>query len=380
MRIVGNFSKENHAKRFSVFLRHEGIENSIEIQFDPEKKVSNYTIWVLNEDELEIAKLLLSDFLENPDDDKFRVSFSKEPSQEKEEPYEQLERPHFLKINYPFKYTYFIILLCTFLFIIDTFQAKYLEKKYNLKQMILLTPLQTALLFDVTKSRTELDNVIIQYHLDSEEMLKNPPPDALHALTEVDRIPEWIGLYDILLEKIKVKTDFKTLFGVPYFEKIHQGEFWRLLTPVFLHGGILHILFNMLWVLILGKQIEPRIRFLRYLLLILATATISNTAQYLMSGPNFVGYSGVITGMAGFIWSRQKIAPWEGYPLQKPIINFLAIFILAVFGLQFVSFVLELLNIHLLSGLIIANTAHIVGALVGIILGRIPFFAWRVDE
>ena len=137
---------------------------------------------------------------------------------------------------------------------------------------------------------------------------------------------------------------------------------------------LIHILFNMLWLWMLGRQVEERIKKWQYISVSLIIAIASNTAQYLMSGPLFIGYSGVICGLAGFIWMRQRKAPWEGYPLQKGTLIFLAVFILAMMGLQVASFVLIRFNIAEFD-MNIANTAHIVGALTGIVLGRISFFS-----
>ncbi|CCB89927.1 rhomboid protease glpG [Simkania negevensis Z] len=158
------------------------------------------------------------------------------------------------------------------------------------------------------------------------------------------------------------------------FIKLRQGEVWRLITPCLLHGGFLHILFNMLWLWLLGRQIEERIKLWQYLLITLIIGIVSNAAQYLMSGPLFIGYSGIITGLAGFIWMRQRQAPWEGYPLNRGTLIFLMVFIFGMLALQVISFIL------MRTGAVefpmnIANTAHITGAIVGALLGRIPFFA-----
>ena len=124
----------------------------------------------------------------------------------------------------------------------------------------------------------------------------------------------------------------------------------------------------------LGTQIEARIKSWQYLLLTVLIGVISNTCQYLVSGPLFIGYSGIICGLAGFIWMRQKRAPWEGYPLHRSALVFLAIFIVGMFALQVVSFVLIRYNIANFP-LNIANTAHLSGAISGLVLGRIPFFS-----
>ena len=112
-------------------------------------------------------------------------------------------------------------------------------------------------------------------------------------------------------------------------------------------------------------------------LLILILGVASNVAQYLMSGPYFLGFSGVIVGMAGFIWVRQKIAPWEGYPLPKATALFLLFFVLAMFGLELLTFILQLLSVINIAPNI-ANTAHIIGGLSGMLLGRLSFFSRRM--
>jgi GlpG protein len=106
----------------------------------------------------------------------------------------------------------------------------------------------------------------------------------------------------------------------------------------------------------------------------LVIGVVANIAQYVMSGFFFIGYSGIVVGLVGFIWVRQRKAPWEGYPLQRSVIFFLLFFILAMMGLQIFGWALEFFNINDLSAHI-ANTAHIVGGLVGMTLGQLSFFA-----
>jgi GlpG protein len=129
----------------------------------------------------------------------------------------------------------------------------------------------------------------------------------------------------------------------------------------------------MIWFILLGGMIEPRLRAYKYLLLIFSIACISNTAQYLVSGPAFLGISGVICGMAGFISSRQHSAPWEAYPMQRQAYQFL---IFSIWLLLMLSLVMFLFSLYGLSFPVsFGNTAHVSGLLAGKILGKTSFFS-----
>jgi GlpG protein len=82
------------------------------------------------------------------------------------------------------------------------------------------------------------------------------------------------------------------------------GEVWRLVTPVLLHGSLLHLGFNMLWLYSLGSQVETGRGTLRFLALVLAFSVVSNLTQYLWAGPNFLGMSGVVYGLFAYVWMQ----------------------------------------------------------------------------
>jgi len=148
---------------------------------------------------------------------------------------------------------------------------------------------------------------------------------------------------------------------------------WRTFTPSILHKGFLHILFNMLWLWILGRQVELRSGKGRYILITLILGIVSNTCQYIASGPFFLGYSGIITGLAGYIWMRQRVAPWEDYNLPRGTLLFLGIFIFGMLAFQIITFFLRKGGLGVFE-VNIANTAHISGAIAGVVLGAIPRF------
>lgn len=386
MRIIASFDKENLATRFSLYLEKEKIENTLESTYDKKQRKTIHNIWVSNEDDIVKANQFYDEFKNDPANSKFDVKYKDIPIDEKnismheqEEKKEKMQPrivdPIASKMTFPYKVTYFFLIICSVLFLVDYMQSVNLSKKNNFKDFVLLTPIQKELLFDVPQDRHALDEVIIKYKLDTPEKLENPPADAQNAIDEIEKKePSWVGFYDIILEKIHKKESKNEKKSAPLFEKIKQGEVWRLFSPTLLHGGFLHILFNMLWLWYLGKQMEPRLRFIRFSLFIIIVGIICNVAQYLMGGPYFLGFSGIITGMVGFIYIRQKVAPWEGYSVPSSVFYFIGIFIFAIFLLQCTSFIIQIFKPKLGFTSGIANTAHITGVLVGALLAKIPFF------
>lgn len=351
MRLVGSFTLERDAFRFHSYLKSIKIDNKYE-----EGHVSAgvfFHIWIINEDDFSKASELFEEFSRNSVDPKFdvhtKVHFDlKEekilPQEESlEESIQETKIMRLASIKKTFC-TRWLISLCIILFIWNAFDRyqwiqahKSEENQLNVEQIPLM-PLEKALLYD--------------------------DPD----LTSTRGI--WQGYYTQLFPAKETTVSLAPLT----FGKIAHGEVWRLVTPAFLHGGILHILFNMLWLWILGKQVEEKIGSIRYLLMILLIAALSNTAQYLMSGFSFVGFSGIICGLAGYIWIRQKTAPWEGYALQRGTLGFLMVFVLGIAALQCLTFGLQYFQVANIQ-LPVANTAHLVGAFSGIILARIPGFS-----
>ena len=143
------------------------------------------------------------------------------------------------------------------------------------------------------------------------------------------------------------------LGGLP---EIRHGELWRLLTPMFIHFGLLHLLFNMVWLLDLGTMIERRQSTRVLSALVLVIAALSNFGQYLWQGPGFGGMSGVVYGLIGYIWVRGKFDPASGLFLHSSTVTMAVIW-----------FVLCLVRV--IPNM--ANGAHGVGFAVGIAWGYV---------
>jgi GlpG protein len=141
-------------------------------------------------------------------------------------------------------------------------------------------------------------------------------------------------------------------------------EPWRLVTPIFLHFGMMHILFNMLMLWQLGIPVERGIGSVRYLLLVLLIAIPSNFAEYLWDVSQlsegvriFGGMSGVLYGLFGYIWMKSRYEPQSGFMISRDaVIWMVGWFFLCLTG-------------YLGS---IANVVHGAGLVVGIIAGRLP--------
>ncbi|MFP6769233.1 MAG: rhomboid family intramembrane serine protease [Planctomycetaceae bacterium] len=140
--------------------------------------------------------------------------------------------------------------------------------------------------------------------------------------------------------------------------KIARGQLWRLVTPIFLHFSILHILFNLLWVKEFGGAIELRRGKVRFLLLVLLISVVSNVGQYWTTGhPVFGGLSGVVYGLFGYLWIKERYDPDAGLTLPPGC----AVWMIGWFLICWTGIVGN-----------IANGAHAFGLATGMLVGMLP--------
>jgi len=352
MRLVAEFQTEKEAFSFHLFLQNHGIQSTYDVV------AGTYRLWVPEEELFEEAARYYKEWQSHPE----AALHEPPPSQWK------IRAPN-TSYARPFSITHLLITVCGFFFLWYLFQAEAMVQKHGeIALEYELTPLQHQMLFDDPAYLGEVVSFLDAHDVKTEDALNKLPPEAAKAFKAIQNAPTWKGVIDLATHP------WHTIPSGTLFGKIREGEVWRLITPVFLHGGWLHILFNMAWLYILGRQVEERLGVSRYLLLSLIIGIVANVSQYLASGPIFLGYSGIITGLVGFIWMRQKKAPWEGYPLPRAIIVFITIFVLIMFVLELIALALQYFHVLNLYPNI-ANAAHIIGAVTGILLARLSFFA-----
>ena len=185
--------------------------------------------------------------------------------------------------------------------------------------------------------------------------------DQLSLWAKYHRITATLIAFSIIVAVFsKLGRDFSFLHilfiseyrhGLP---EILHGQLWRLFTPIIIHFGIMHIVFNMLWLYQLGSAIEQRQNTKRMMILVIVISILSNLAQFFWSGPIFGGMSGVVYGLLGYVWAQGKYNPGAGIGLNQSITMMMLIWFVVCW-----------------MGLVgnIANMAHTIGLVCGVILG-----------
>lgn len=266
--------------------------------------------------------------------------------------------------------TKLLVVLCISIFLIDEYQ----QFSTNPSERISLrsSPVMNALYFDNPTANILENDLISRYG--PESLTPNHPLDqaGVALRDQLIHTPYWGGIYNVLTKE-QLSLAPPSLAPSLLCERIREGQLWRLFSPAVLHANAIHLLFNISWLVPLGLLIEKRIGSLHYLVQITLLALCTNLAQYLMTGFLFLGLSGVVCGLVGFVSARRKKAPWEGYAIHKSTLSIFFFFLLTLIALTIVTDVISgIYGIRLPMGF--ANTAHVVGLAVGYLLGTLHYF------
>jgi membrane associated rhomboid family serine protease len=154
-----------------------------------------------------------------------------------------------------------------------------------------------------------------------------------------------------------------------------QHQYWRLISAIFIHIGVVHLLLNNYALWIIGREIEQIYGSARFVVLYLATGMIGSLASYMFSPAPSAGASGAIFGLFGVMATfafkyRKEIPQTLSREIRRRVLPVIGINLVFGFSVKIVD-----------------NYAHIGGLLGGIALAlAIPYmrpdekrapFAWR---
>jgi GlpG protein len=298
MRLIGHLAEESAARIFGDFLYVQGIENHLELE-----KAAGWGIWINDEDKIEQATGLLTEFRADPKNARYGTEAQRAARLRAKEEEEQ---------------------------------AAYRKRLRNRRH--LFRPLTGYGFGPLTFVLIAISVAVA----------------VLSKLGDEHRpiMSLFITDFDIVGNLIRWNQ------GLP---EIRHGELWRVLTPMFIHFSLPHIVFNMWTLRDLGSMVEARQSSLQLAILVVVIAAGSNLGQFFFGhGPDFGGMSGVIYGLLGYVWIRGKYDPGSGLFLHPSTVMMMIVWFFACL-LGFVG------NI--------ANWAHAVGLVMGMAWGYLS--SWR---
>ena len=161
-----------------------------------------------------------------------------------------------------------------------------------------------------------------------------------------------------------LKISNQGFVSVSTFEQTYflENQWWRLISPMFIHFSFAHLAFNCLWIYILGEKIERVDNSITFLMLIIFSSICSNYLQFLWTGSSlFGGLSGVIYGLIGYCMILEMDANFDRYQLPSGLYLFMIVWLI----LGFLG-ILELFGFGS-----VANFAHLGGLVSGILFAII---------
>ncbi len=304
MRHLTTILGKSKTESFIAYLLTLDIHTHVE----PNLAQDEWDIWIRDEDRLEIAKQEYSQFLASPEDAKYRQAIDQAKT------------------------------------IIKEKKLKSSERQKNIRSV---TSRVNPSLFGGSLPPLTLTLIILCVVLGLVSEFSQPGAK------------NWLGNF---VKKQLMFVDLSLYIKTgDAAASLKNGELWRILTPAFLHGSPIHLLFNMLSLASLGRLTERLEGIGRYALIILLIAIGSHLFQGLMptkwfGSPNFVGISGVIFGLLGYMGTKTTLRPDLGFQLPVQVYIMTALILVLGFSGGTKDFQL-------------ANLAHLGGLVVGIAIG-----------
>ena len=338
MRHLGNLDSPEQAETFIAYLLVQGIEGHVDTRSGPAE------VWVKDEDQLDEAMSELAAFRENPTGGKYADALTRAKAIKKE----QIKKTKALQKN-----------------IVHVARGGLNKKPHLTIALIVLCGL-VALLTNFGLQPAGNGDVDRDGQLSQQEI-------AGLIAHQTQPLYRWLQFTSVGPPK---SLELAKKYGVDDLRlrtaSLQRGEIWRLITPIFIHYGFMHIFFNLYMLFNFGSLIERRYDWKRLLMLVILSSAISNFVQctvpvawdgsapglsgnYLMTALG--GMSGVVYGLFGYVWIKSIYDPKFGFRIPQSSIIIMMVWL---FGCMFAN----QLNIGIFPPNV-ANWAHGIGLLVG---------------
>jgi GlpG protein len=324
MREIATLADPTEAQVLVDYLLTQEIDAMVRM----EGKVAE--IWIRNEDDVPLAKLHYEEFTANPKDAKYRAATR--PAKELRRLQDEVKR------NYAALYKD-----------ADDFWGR----PHPSKVPITITLIVLSIVATIYTEFGNNQDHFYQLAITSQPAVVKPA--NMEGLSIVE-----------LRDQVRAEQ----------WKAIKQGEYWRIITPIFLHLNPLHLLFNTYALYSLCGVIECRRRRYWVIGFILGAAAFSNLIQFILPDVfsfnlaerirqgdvtlgtiGFGGMSGVCFALFGYLAGKAVYAPEPGLSIPSDSIYFMMFWLVIC-----------------MTGAVgsIANTAHVAGLVFGLVLAVAP--------
>ncbi len=291
MRRIGTLHDESNARRFADYLVTQAIDGIV----DHDESEGVWNLWVRDEQHAEQAKREFSAFQANPDDPRYQVEDEVNRIRDERIAAEQKRRA----------------------------QQRETLRSMPVERTMLDRPGMEPLAGARVKQHSipvTITIIVISVLVSLTSHFGRPRPKADGGLSLEQRTYFALSFVD----RREYEQDEDA------YASIRKGQWWRLITPMFLHGDEFHLAFNMLWLFFLGSAIERLHGSWFLLLLILGTQSAGMMLQVslpsgeflpegLRGSPFAIGASGAVYGLFGFLWIRPTVD--RAYPIHLVPMN-----------------------------------------------------------
>lgn len=187
-----------------------------------------------------------------------------------------------------------------------------------------------------------------------------PQTWATYALIGIN-VLVWLVTVALGTNFLQAQSEQLFRFGGNVASEVQQGQWWRMLTATLLHGGLMHLVMNMLGLYAVGMTVERIYGRVQFLLIYFGAALVGSAASLHFSAQHAVsvGASGAVFGVAGALFVAMYLNRSE-----RP----------KVFGKQTISSLSLFMFYSLLQGFSksgIDNAAHVGGLMAGVVLAAL---------